>query len=84
MAMKHNLEFLGIYVSDAYVRIATITISSRNEVIDFVAHYMAPGSDVPFNILSYQCWYILSGENPVKQGYEYLKTLPEFAGAEDC
>jgi len=26
----------------------------------------------------------LDGENFIKQGYEHLKTLPEFAGAIDC
>lgn len=26
----------------------------------------------------------LEGENFIKQGYEYLKTLPEFAGCVDC
>lgn len=26
----------------------------------------------------------LNGLNPIKQAYEHLKTLPEFAGATDC
>jgi hypothetical protein len=26
----------------------------------------------------------LSGKNFIAQGYDYLKTLPEFAGATDC
>jgi hypothetical protein len=28
--------------------------------------------------------YNITGENPIKQAYEYLKTLPEFADAVDC
>jgi len=28
--------------------------------------------------------YNITGENPIKQAYEYLKTLPEFANATDC
>jgi hypothetical protein len=26
----------------------------------------------------------MDGANPIKQAYEHLKTLPEFAGATDC
>jgi hypothetical protein len=28
--------------------------------------------------------YDINGENPIKQAYLYLKTLPEFASATDC
>jgi hypothetical protein len=28
--------------------------------------------------------YDINGENPIKQVYIYLKSLPEFAGAVDC
>jgi hypothetical protein len=28
--------------------------------------------------------YDITGENPIKQAYLYLKTLPEFATATDC
>lgn len=28
--------------------------------------------------------YDLDGPNPIKQAYEYLKTLPEFADAVEC
>jgi galactose mutarotase-like enzyme len=35
-------------------------------------------ADAPFN-----CSYDLNGDNPIKQAYEHLKTLPEFAGAAD-
>jgi hypothetical protein len=26
----------------------------------------------------------MQGENPIRQAYKHLKTLPEFAGATDC
>ena len=28
--------------------------------------------------------YDISGDNPIKQAYEHLKTLPEFSDATDC
>jgi hypothetical protein len=30
------------------------------------------------------CPYDIEGDNPIKQAYEHLKTLPEFEGAIDC
>jgi hypothetical protein len=33
---------------------------------------------------SYSCTYDINGENPVRQAYLHLKTLPEFANATDC
>ena len=38
----------------------------------------------PFNTKTYSCAYDINGENPIKQAYLYLKTLPEFASATDC
>jgi hypothetical protein len=83
MALKQTINFRGLSVADAYIRINGITISPGNERIDFVAHYMASGADIPFNNASIQCAYNLNGENPIMQGYEHLKALPEFAHATD-
>jgi hypothetical protein len=33
---------------------------------------------------TYSCDLDIDGENPVRQAYLHLKTLPEFAGATDC
>ena len=33
---------------------------------------------------TYQCDLDINGENPIRQAYLYLKTLPEFANAVDC
>ena len=32
----------------------------------------------------YSCAYDITGENPIKQAYLHLKSLPEFADAVDC
>ena len=40
--------------------------------------------DVAVQTKSYDCAYDLAGGNAHTQAYEYLKTLPEFAGATDC
>ncbi|MCW8277190.1 hypothetical protein IMF27_17220 [Pseudomonas sp. PCH199] len=84
MALKQTINFRGIYVADAYIKTSGVTISLGNERIDFVAFYMASSTDAPFNNGSIQCAYNLNGDNPIKQGYEYLRTLSEFADAIDC
>ena len=84
MALKKTIDFRGIPVTDAYIRIDTATINSGNERIDFIVHYMASGDSISFNSVSFQCAYDLLGDNPVKQGYEYLKSLDQFVDAEDC
>jgi hypothetical protein len=84
MALKKNLEFRGILVPDAYIKIATTTIIAGNEWIDFCVHYLATDTGSPFNSVNVQCAYNLLGDNPIKQGYEHLKTLPEFEGCTDC
>ena len=33
---------------------------------------------------TYGCAVDLDGENPIRQAYIHLKTLPEFSGASDC
>jgi hypothetical protein len=37
-----------------------------------------------FSDVDYQCAYSLDGKNPIKQAYEYLKTLDNFSSAVDC
>jgi len=84
MALKQTINFRGISIENAYIRISGVTISPGNERLDFVVHYTASSSEMPFNNESIQCSYNLHGENPIQQGYEYLKTLPDFSDATDC
>ncbi len=37
-----------------------------------------------FDKIVYVTSYNIDGENPFKQAYEYIKTLPEYADAIDC
>jgi hypothetical protein len=69
-------------LTDVYIKVASI-YATKNEVhanvsvfteangtLLFTAHYVFPMD--------------LEGSNPIKQSYEYLKTLPEFSDAVDC
>lgn len=74
----------GITVPESYCRVEAVLLPSKNSIEFHLRSYTAE-SGVPFfkeQVLS--CEYALNGDNPIKQAYEHLKTLPEFAGATDC
>ena len=72
----------GFEAIDAYHRVEAVRLESKTAMSFHIRSYTAV--DKPFfeeSVLS--CVYALDGENPIKQAYEHLKTLPEFAGAID-
>jgi hypothetical protein len=80
---KTVLTVHGLQAVNAYHRIEAVTLQNKETITFHVRSYIA--TDKPFfmeSVLS--CAYAIDGENPIKQAYEYLKTLPEFAGATDC
>lgn len=82
LKMKQKSSF-GIEVQDAYHRIEGISLLSK-ERIQFSVCVYADVNSAPFMSNIYSCGYNLSGENPIKQAYEYVKNLPEFSNAQDC
>lgn len=73
----------GLQAVNAYHRVEAVTLQNKETITFHVRSYLA--TDKPFfmeSVLS--CGYAIDGENPIKQAYKYLKTLPEFAGATDC
>lgn len=83
MALQINKTFSGISVSNAYVRIENISLSGKTFGAAQVNMYANTPSDGVLSSASYGFPYDLAGDNPIKQAYDYLKTLPEFAGAAD-
>jgi hypothetical protein len=67
-------------VEDAYIKIANIHGDKNGMLLKYSVIVGANAIDdgytsfVPF----------LQGNNFIAQGYDHLKTLPEFAGATDC
>jgi hypothetical protein len=73
----------GLQAINAYHRVEGVRLQSKTVMSFHIRSYTA--TDKPFfteSVLS--CAYALDGENPIKQAYAHLKTLPEFAGATDC
>ena len=85
MALSKNITTAhGIVVEDAYLRVDSVCITDKH-AMQFIVHaYKDAGQRHPFWHVQMSCPYDIDGENPVRQAYIHLKTLPEFAGATDC
>ena len=80
---KTVLSAYGFQANDAYHRVEAVSLVGKENITFHVRSYIE--TDKPFfaeQVLS--CAYALGGENPIKQAYAHLKTLPDFAGATDC
>ncbi len=99
MALKNSFSFLGIRsisgegfflqtgeetvtTNQLYVKVDTI--SGNKNLITASVVLIDQESDKPVAYKQYQFALDLEGSNPIKQAYEYLKTLPEFTDATDC
>lgn len=68
---------------DAYWQVSGTMIDKASGVANLVVYQDATKSRV-LRMMSQEFPYDLDGGNPIAQAYEHLKTLPEFADAEDC
>jgi hypothetical protein len=87
MAMSSNFSFKTKYGIDAVVNNCYIKVNSVNTTklnANAIINFTTIDKLCVIEELSYQFAYDINGENPIKQAYEYLKTLPEFANATDC
>jgi hypothetical protein len=84
MALKKTVTTQhGFVATDAYHRVENVTVVNKDQINFHARSYVS--ADKPFFDESvYSTVYDIAGENPIKQAYEHLKTLPEFAGATDC
>ena len=73
----------GFEAVNAYYRVEGLCLVTNQSMTFRVRTY----KDVSFPAFAdngHYCAYDITGENPIKQAYLYLKTLPEFASATDC
>jgi hypothetical protein len=84
MAFKKSLQTsFGIHIQDAYHRVEGVQLISKTEM-KFQVRASIDGVKPHFADSAFECEYDIAGDNPIKQAYNYLKTLPEFAGITDC
>lgn len=83
MALQHtSTTASGIEIQTAYSRVESVRLASKEKLEFSLRSYVRP--DLPFFMEAfYACAYDIAGDNPFKQAYEHLKTLPEFADAAD-
>lgn len=85
MALRKTIQTkFDLAVPDAYCRVENVLIRTKSSLEFLLKTYSKPNSLAEISSELFCCDYSLSGPNPVKQAYEYLKTLPEFESAEDC
>lgn len=73
----------GFEAVNAYHRVEAVTLISKDQMHFRVRTYRTK-NDQYFQHQTQSAPYDLNGENPIKQAYTHLKTLPEFEGAVDC
>jgi hypothetical protein len=86
MALQKNFESAhGIELNSAYHRVENVMLIDKTKMSFNVRAYVNNEAKfLPLKDSGHTCNYEINGLNPIKQAYEYLKTLPEFAGATDC
>lgn len=83
MAIKINtVTNTGITVDGAYCRVEEVKCFKTS--IEFAVRKRVDKEKLSFDEQFFICEYNVDGDNPFVQAYEYLKTLEEFKGAEDC
>lgn len=84
MAIKKTIILSsGLVANDAYIRVVRVNVTWKNSG-NVEMSYHVSADQPPFQTRQFSFQYDLQGDNPWRQAYQYIKTLPEFEGAEDC
>lgn len=84
MALQLNFTISsGLTCSNAYARAEQIHLNKTGATVA-VRIYKEPTGLPSFHSQTFEFPYEIEGNNPIKQAYLHLKTLPEFADAIDC
>jgi hypothetical protein len=71
-----------ITFNNAYIQVSKVDSDKNNAYADVTISRSPAGQ--PLQQRQFKFSLDLEGPNPIKQAYEHLKTLPEFADAVDC
>jgi len=80
---KTTTSSQGFEAINAYHRVEGLCLIT-NQKISFHVRTYKDKAFPAFANEGYSCAYDITGENPIKQAYLHLKTLPEFLNATDC
>jgi len=80
---KTTVTVHGFEAVDAYHRVENIFFVNKTQINFNVRSYKEVNMPF-FTEQIFSCKYDVAGENPIKQAYIHLKTLPEFVNAANC
>jgi hypothetical protein len=84
MALKKDYTTSqGIELKDAYIRVYAVDCGTKSHATAKISVQAAQGKPMIDNVIG-SFDLDLNGSNPFAQAYAYAKTLPAFAGAQDC
>lgn len=85
MALEKTVQTpQGFEAKNAYHRVEGLQIKNKTTISYMVRSYKDNSGLPHFADILFSCAYDIAGDNPIRQAYLHLKTLPEFAGAIDC
>lgn len=79
MALSKDIEFNGIQVENAYIKVENVTV--EKDSMTAMVTWRAKANSAPLQNKTYGLEYDINGKNPLSQAYEKLKALPEFDAA---
>ena len=84
MALKKDyITSQGIEIKDAYIRVYAVDCGTKNHASAKIGIQVAAGKPIIEQVMG-SFPLNLDGPNPFAQAYAFAKTLPAFAGAQDC
>ena len=81
--LKTVLTAHGFEANNSLHRVESVELLNKEKMRFSVRSYKSAGLPF-FQELFFDCNYDLQGDNPIRQAYKYIKTLPEFSDSEDC
>lgn len=79
----HGIKDEDFIVPDVYWKVMTVT-ASKSRARASVVGLSGEGNAVEVATKTFEFDVSLDGDNFIKQSYQHLKILPEFAGSVDC
>jgi hypothetical protein len=79
---SYNLGQEALETEPLYVKVQSIS-GNKNQLTTTVV-FISEADSTTVLYRDYQFLLDLEGPNPIKQAYQFLKTLPEFSDAVDC
>lgn len=87
MALQKNIKLVDnfgieVQISNAYIKVDRVDCSKSTSYYDLLINKEKNGDRIQYIRGEFE--YKLENENPIKQAYLHLKTLPEYSDATDC